>query len=349
MAAWSGWEQQVLRAARLPVSARNVQLLRGWQASEGGTAAFNPLNTTTHASGSTAYNSNGGTPVQNFRSQADGVAATVKTLYNGHYGHIIAALKQGNSDYSTFGQAVDSSPWGTHGGYIREWSGGAHGAPPAPTTAGPQVAAERGQPKQEQQDLQAAHEAGQRQLALQLLQRSNDYLNANGKSIQGPSLADLVHQRQTATAMAKVSTQANVKFHDLTGGASQDNPRVGGVIQLAKQYIGTKYVFGGANPNTGFDCSGFVQYVYGHRGVNLPRTSQEQFRVGQAISPGQLRPGDLLFFAGSDGTVSNPGHEGMYLGNGQMISAPHTGDVVHISNVNLGPGSGYSGARRVAA
>lgn len=342
MAAWQGWEAQFLQAARLPVTARNIQLVRGWQASEGGTAAFNPLNTTTRAAGSTSYNSNGGTPVQNFKSRADGIAATVRTLYNGHYGTIINALKQGNSDYRSFGQAVDSSPWGTHGGYIRQWSGGVSGKGPVPTNAGMPAFPESGQSQQ------VANANLHQQLALQMLGRANAYFTAGGKAIQGPSLGELVKMRQQASQMAEIGNQSGIQFQDQTGGRVTQNPRVSGVINLAKQYIGTKYVYGAANPNVGFDCSGFVQYVYGLKGKQVPRTTQEQFRALQAVNPGSLQPGDLVYFAGSDGTVSNPGHVQMYIGHGQVISAPHTGDVVHISNLNIGPGTGFSGARRVA-
>jgi cell wall-associated NlpC family hydrolase len=113
------------------------------------------------------------------------------------------------------------------------------------------------------------------------------------------------------------------------------------VVQLAQKYLGTKYTWGGASPKTGFDCSGFAQWLYGHFGVHLPRTSQQQWRVGTPVARNQLKPGDLLFF---EPGASGPGHEAMYIGNGHMIEAPHTGATVRIASINR---ADYMGARRV--
>jgi hypothetical protein len=106
------------------------------------------------------------------------------------------------------------------------------------------------------------------------------------------------------------------------------------VVSLATSLEGTPYVWGGTTP-AGFDCSGLVQYVYGQAGVTVPRTSQEQATIGTPVSSlAAAQPGDLLFFAGSDGTASSPGHVGIYVGNGQMIAAPYTGTVVQQQSVS---------------
>lgn len=104
-------------------------------------------------------------------------------------------------------------------------------------------------------------------------------------------------------------------------------------VGAAENYLGVPYVWGGESPS-GFDCSGLVQYVYRRVGIDLPRTSQEQATVGTPVpSLADAKPGDLVFFAGSDGTTAHPGHVGIYIGNGEMIDAPYTGTDVQIQPV----------------
>ncbi len=103
--------------------------------------------------------------------------------------------------------------------------------------------------------------------------------------------------------------------------------RYGGVVAIAMQYLGIPYVWGGASPETGFDCSGFTMYVYAQVGVSLPHHAASQYLLGTPVSRDQLEPGDLVFFNGL-------GHMGIYIGNDLFIHAPHTGDVVKISSLN---------------
>ncbi len=115
--------------------------------------------------------------------------------------------------------------------------------------------------------------------------------------------------------------------------ASGASPSGADVVAEAENYLGVPYQWGGSTP-TGFDCSGLVQYVYAQLGVSLPRTSEEQATAGTPVaSLADAQPGDLVFFAGSDGTASSPGHVGIYVGNGQMIDAPYTGAAVRIEPV----------------
>lgn len=112
------------------------------------------------------------------------------------------------------------------------------------------------------------------------------------------------------------------------------------IIAYASGFLGTRYVWGGTSPDPGFDCSGFVQYVYEHFGVHIGRTTYDQIKDGTEVSLDKLKPGDLVFF----GTKQDPHHVGMYIGFGAYIHAPHTGDFIKISPLNR---SDYLTARRV--
>ena len=116
--------------------------------------------------------------------------------------------------------------------------------------------------------------------------------------------------------------------------------RYGGVVGVAMQYLGVPYVWGGASPS-GFDCSGFIMYVYAQMGVSLPHHAASQYSAGSPVSRDALEPGDLVFFNGL-------GHVGIYIGGGQFIHAPHTGDVVKISSLSDSwYASTWVGARRL--
>lgn len=106
------------------------------------------------------------------------------------------------------------------------------------------------------------------------------------------------------------------------------------LISEAKKYVGIPYVYGGTT-TSGFDCSGFVQYVYSQMGIQLNRTTFDQINQGTSVSQSELKPGDLIF-------TENGGHVGIYVGNGQMIHAPRTGDVVRITDIYH-----YYSARRI--
>lgn len=116
--------------------------------------------------------------------------------------------------------------------------------------------------------------------------------------------------------------------------------RYGGVVGVAMAYLGVPYRWGGASPATGFDCSGFVMYVFAKVGVSLPHSSFAQYGYGVPVPRDQLEPGDLVFFDGL-------GHVGIYIGGGQFIHAPHTGDVVKISSISGWYADTYVGARRI--
>jgi cell wall-associated NlpC family hydrolase len=112
------------------------------------------------------------------------------------------------------------------------------------------------------------------------------------------------------------------------------------VVDFARKLVGTRYVYGGSSPRSGFDCSGLVRYVYGHFGVSLPHSSYAQFSHGRRIGRRSLRPGDLVFFDGL-------GHVGMYVGSGRFIHAPHTGTRVRVETLAGWYSSRFVGARRL--
>ena len=104
-------------------------------------------------------------------------------------------------------------------------------------------------------------------------------------------------------------------------------------IGYAAAQLGKPYIWGGTGP-AGYDCSGLVMMAYAAAGISLPRTTFQQVLAGTPVyGLGQLAPGDLLFSAGSDGTASDPGHVGMYIGSGLVIEAPQTGEPVMITPI----------------
>ena len=128
--------------------------------------------------------------------------------------------------------------------------------------------------------------------------------------------------------------------------SSMGEEAMGDVILQAMSLMGIAYRWGGNNPNQGFDCSGFIRYVF-HRsvGMSLPRTAAEQARVGKRIDRSELKPGDLVFFNTLGARYS---HVGLYIGNEKFIQAPRSGKNIEISSMKSGYwASRFTGARRV--
>ncbi len=124
----------------------------------------------------------------------------------------------------------------------------------------------------------------------------------------------------------------------VSGGAQQ-------ILNFAARFLGTPYVWGGTTPSPGFDCSGYIQYVYRNSGISLNRTSEQQFNNGVSVSRSQLRPGDLVFFHTYSSGAS---HVGIYAGNNTMINSSNGGvSYDDMSNSYWAPR--YLGARRVIA
>jgi cell wall-associated NlpC family hydrolase len=342
------WRQRILTGVGVPVTPENMRFFDAWARAEGGGATNNPFNTTQQASGASSYNSVG---VRNYTSPQQGIDATVNTLTNGRYGNIIGALRSGDSAMAA-AKALANSPWGT-GGLVQKILGG--GGPTTPTSpsatqtpalpAGPtQLGGEAPQPVSRTQQLSAALQTYMQQAApsptsVRLLSALGDASATVAKMRAATSTAQFglppMDQPVTQTLGTMQSGSTDSRFQTIDVGKDFDGPVHGNaqpVVNMAMQYLGTPYLWGGADPRKGFDCSGFVQYLYSQAGVALPRTTYEQAKVGQAIrDPQDLQAGDILLFATEGGTA--PTHEGMYIGGGQFIQAPHTGDVVKISSL----------------
>jgi cell wall-associated NlpC family hydrolase len=158
---------------------------------------------------------------------------------------------------------------------------------------------------------------------------------ARQAELQRQAQADLARQQELARqAQESATASANTSGSGdgLAGSAPSveytpppaDASKGAQVVAIAMQYLGIPYVWAAADPAVGFDCSGLTSYVFAKIGVSLPHYAAAQYGYGSAVSRDQLQPGDLVFFRGL-------GHMGMYIGGGNMIHAPHTGDVVKIS------------------
>jgi cell wall-associated NlpC family hydrolase len=112
-------------------------------------------------------------------------------------------------------------------------------------------------------------------------------------------------------------------------------------VQFARNFLGVPYRWGGASPTTGFDCSGFIRFIYARFGHELPHSSYADYDLGVRVARSALRPGDLVFFDGI-------GHVGMYVGGGRFIHAPHSGTDVQVTSLS-DPWyrATYVGARRI--
>ena len=108
-------------------------------------------------------------------------------------------------------------------------------------------------------------------------------------------------------------------------------PEMGGIAaRTAERFVGIPYQWGGNNVVEGMDCSGFVRAVYNLCGINIPRSSKEQFRTGEYIGREFLKDGDLVFFGGSEDSIN---HVGIYVGNGRFVHAPRRGDEIKVSSL----------------
>lgn len=203
---------------------------------------------------------------------------------------------------------------------------------------------------------QASSPAGETQGAGQVVQQNGDLDLFAGSGIESPTAAGAGSAAGVGTVKApgieSADTQpAEVSPMDIFSGMDETTPAGGstfqemfpqqGVVggarervgQIARQLLGTPYVWGGTDPTKGLDCSGFVQYVMRQVGVDLPRISAQQARAGQKIGVGQLQAGDLVAW---DNSARNNGadHIAIYMGNGLIAEAPRPGLGVRIRQLD---------------
>ncbi|MDQ3821725.1 MAG: NlpC/P60 family protein [Actinomycetota bacterium] len=200
----------------------------------------------------------------------------------------------------------------------------------------------------EQERVVSAREAEKERIGAQLAQRRALLSTIRGEIARMRAAEAARQARLARQVQARMPVQPAAPNDSLGIAASSPEgatvappARHGGVVGIAMQFLGTPYRWGGSSPSTGFDCSGFVMYVFAQVGVSLPHSTYALWGMGVSVSRDQLAPGDLVFFNGL-------GHMGIYIGGGQMIHSPQTGDVVKISPIGSGwYASSYVGARRI--
>ena len=140
-------------------------------------------------------------------------------------------------------------------------------------------------------------------------------------------------QGQAVTVVSHLASPSLLAAGQCLGGSAQiPNRMVATAIAYARRQIGKPYLWGGTGPFA-FDCSGLMMKAYQAAGLkNIPRTSEAQWTWGPKVAPGHQEPGDLVFFAGSDGTPTSPGHVGLVIGHDQMLEAYATGFPIRIAS-----------------
>jgi len=193
--------------------------------------------------------------------------------------------------------------------------------------------------------------------------RENQYRRITGGSAPlrtGPSASfDRIISVNTGTevrVLAEVGSWSHVRVrangrNDLgwisTARLTTANDLFDDLLAYGRQYLGWAWTAGGNNPNRGFDCSGYIQWIYSVHGINLPRTAQQQYNSGTAVARSDVRPGDLAFFQGTYASNSRITHVGMYVGGGRMLHVGSTGGVQFSAATSGWWGNHFAGFRRV--
>jgi cell wall-associated NlpC family hydrolase len=162
--------------------------------------------------------------------------------------------------------------------------------------------------------------------------------SATGRDLRVQATTQWMTRRALVSLVALRGARrpARLMLHAISSSVADSAAPHGGLlgpqaVAIAERYLGIPYVWGSANPKVGLDCSGLTMLVYRKLGVTLDHYAAFQWLEGRRIAPQDLEPGDLVFF---DMESDGPGHVGMYIGGGEFIQAPHTGDVVKISTLD---------------
>lgn len=135
----------------------------------------------------------------------------------------------------------------------------------------------------------------------------------------------------SASALNGSSTGSSSSNSGNSGESTGTSSTGAKIVETAKKYLGTPYVWGGADPS-GFDCSGFVYYVYNSLGIKISRTQATMYSKGTAVAKADLQPGDIVFFQNT--YKEGISHCGIYVGDGKFIHSPHSGEVVSYASLN---------------
>jgi len=318
------WRNAFLQRIGAKPTPQNLRLLTEWQRREGGhtnnTASFNWLNTTRGKQ----YPSINSVGVRAFPDFDTGVQYLADTLQSGRYPNLVRGFRGGNP-YAQPGVENDLSTW-------------VSGSPTGRLDYSQKVLGSRGRPLPPQKNVpkpvRSAEKAGidvsgwkenQAARAQSLIDFAMDY--ATTGEVSSNAVAKLTGATaRLGTVEPPVRQNKKTRQVEIPS-APKAKGDINRVLASAHSQVGKPYVFG-SGPNTdSFDCSDLVQWAYKQIGVDIPRVTWDQIKVGKPVKWGQFQPGDLIFSNGG-------GHVTMYVGNGKVIAAPYTGTVVQYQPVS---------------
>lgn len=169
-----------------------------------------------------------------------------------------------------------------------------------------------------------------------------------GQVLQIPLSVSTPAQSSTAASSTTTTPSTTASAAPSTTSVPARSTVASNIITTAEKYEGpVPYVWGGTSPS-GWDCSGFVYYVFQQNGITVPRVSADMFNAGTAVSESQLQPADLVFFQGTTSSTSGISHVGIYIGNGEFINESSSQNAVVVASLsNTYWAAHYAGAKRV--